>query len=133
MTLLPSHFLEKMDPAERRKLGKAGMTAEEATEKQIAKSERDLQNQIASWLSLNNIWFTRSAMNKRTTNTVGTPDFLLAVNGRAIGLEVKFGAGKLRPEQENAITAMSKNGWCVAVVRSLPEVIEFIKEVQRAA
>lgn len=132
MTLLPNHFLEKIDPKDRPK-GKAGMTAAEALAKAEAKSERDIQNQIANWLLLHGVWFTRSAMNKRTTNTLGTPDFLLAVNGRAIGLEVKFGAGKLRPEQENAITEMGKNGWCVAVVRSLPEAIEFIEEVQHAA
>lgn len=127
--ILPSHILEKMDPSQRAKLGKAGITAAEAQAKFVARSERDIQSQICNWLNLQGIAFYRAAMNKKTTGRVGWPDFTFAVSGFACALEVKFGPGKLRPEQESTITAMGKNGWRVAVVRSLEEAIEFIKEV----
>jgi hypothetical protein len=133
MMLLPNHFLEKMDPAERRKLGKAGMTASEAAAKQIARSERDLQNLIANELLRRGIWFTRSAMNRPTTNTVGTPDFVFCVKGRFCAVEVKFAKGRVRPEQATAIADIALNGGAAKVVRSFQEFIEFLNGGHHAA
>lgn len=92
------------------------------------KAERDLQNQIASWLRLHDIWTDWDAMNKRRTGTKGTPDFLFSLNGCACALEAKFGDGKTSPDQDKAIAAMRANGWRVAVVRSLEEVIAFLAQ-----
>lgn len=124
---LPDSILNLMDPATRKRLGKRGQTVAEAIEKAEIKSERDLQNQIASWLSLHNIWFTRSAMNKRTTNAIGTPDFILSVDGKAIAFEVKYGTRKPDPEQSACMSDMLVNGWRVEVVRSLEEVKAFLE------
>ena len=125
---LPNHVLEKMCPEDRKKLGKAGMTIREAMEKAIAKSEKDLQEQIASWLRLHEIAFYRAAMHKKTTGTVGWPDFTFAVKGRACALEVKFGANNPEPAQYECMAGMRKNGWRVRVVRSLEESIAAIQE-----
>jgi predicted Ser/Thr protein kinase len=118
-----------MDPADRKRLGKAGVTRAEAIEKAALRSERDLQNQIANYLRLHGIWFDQDAMHKRRTGTTGTPDFLFAINGRACAIEAKFGDGDLKPAQVAAIAAMKKDRWRVVVVKSLPEVISFLKEV----
>ena len=131
--ILPNHFLEKMDPAERRKLGKAGMTAAEALAKAEAKSEGDIQKQISNWLLLHSIAFYRAAMHKKTTGRVGWPDFTFAINGLACAVEVKFGNSDPKPAQKETMRAMKANGWRVAVVRSLQETISFIEGVQHGS
>ncbi len=128
--ILPNHILEKMSPEDRAKLGKAGMTIAEAIQKAINKSEGDLQKQISNWLDLHDIAFYRAAMHKKTTGRVGWPDFTFAINGRACAIEAKFDHGDTSDEQKKTIAAMRTNGWCVAVVRSLSEVIEFMKGVR---
>ena len=60
-------------------MGRGGITAEEALAKQAAKSERDLQKQIASLLSLKGIQFFSQRMDKRTRGKVGQPDFLFCI------------------------------------------------------
>lgn len=126
--VLPDHVLEKMDPRERAKLGKAGRTMREAIELAEAKSERDLQKQIANWLRLHGYAFYQSAMHKKTTGTVGWPDFTFAVNSRACALEVKFGSHKPEPEQWACMSAMMVNGWRVEVVYSLEQAIAAIRK-----
>lgn len=120
-TILPDAVLRRMSPEDRKKLGKAGVTAEEAQASFVAKNERELQSQIASLLRRNRIWTQRDPMHKRRTGTPGTPDFLFAVNGRAIAWEVKFGGGKLRPDQIAAKVAMEANGWNWDCIESLSQ------------
>jgi len=127
--LLPNHILEKMNPSDRPK-GKAGMIAAECGEAYALKSERDLQNLIANELLRRGIWFTRSAMNKRTTNTVGTPDFLFCVHGLFCAVEVKHAAGKLRMEQSLALSEIRVNGGRAVVVRGFEEFVQFLKEAE---
>ena len=129
-TVLPDHILRLIDPKDRPK-GKAGMTATEAQAAFAAKSERDLQNLIANELNRRGYWFTRSAMNKRTTNTVGTPDFIFCVNGRFCAVEVKFAKGRVRPEQVEAIASIVTNGGRAKVIRSFQEFAEFLKEIEK--
>lgn len=128
--ILPDHVLEKMNPSDRKRLGKAGVTMREAIEKAEVKSERDLQNLIANELLRRGIWFTRSAMNKRTTNTVGTPDFLFCVHGLFCAVEVKHAAGKLRIEQSLALSEIRVNGGRAVAVRGFQEFVQFLKEVE---
>jgi len=105
------------------------MTAGEAWEKFTAKSERELQKLIASYLMQRGIVFCRPAMHKRSTITTGWPDFTFAVNGQACAIEAKFSGGRLSADQERAIEEMRRNGWKVAVVYSLAGVIDFLAEV----
>ena len=127
--MIPSeNILRCMSPEERKKLGKAGLTAAECTQIAEAKSERDLQNQIANWLRLHGYAFYVAAMNKKTTGPVGWPDFTFAVNGRACALEVKFGSRKPDPAQWECMAAMMENGWRVEVVRSLEDAIATIRK-----
>lgn len=124
--ILPNHILEKMSPEDRAVLGKAGMTKAEAEARFIAKSERDLQKLIANELLRRGIWFHRAAMHKRTTGTLGTPDFLFVVRGIPCAVEVKFARGKLRDDQVRAIEQMTENGWRCAVVHSFEELRDFL-------
>ena len=67
-------------------------------------------------------------MHRRRTGTKGAPDFLFSVDGRSCAIEAKFGDGETSPDQDKAIAAMRANGWRVAVVRSLEEVIAFLAQ-----
>lgn len=118
---IPDNILRRLSPATRKTLGKAGMTSEEAMASFAARSEKELQQQIANLLSLRGIWFCRSRMDKATTQQKGVPDFLFALRGVATAFEVKHGKGKLRPEQEATHAVMEHSGWRVHTVRTLDE------------
>jgi len=113
---ITDEMLQRMSPQERAKLSM--QTASEAMDKFTAKSEGELQKQIRSLLSLRGVWFFQARMDKRTTGTPGTPDFLM--NGWA--MEVKHGTGKLSEDQIKCHEAMRKSGWKVYVVRNMEEV-----------
>lgn len=129
MTLLPENILRLMSPADRAALGKGGVNKAEAEAKFIARSEKELQKLIAAELNRRGIWFHQAAMYKRTTGTVGTPDFLFAVNGVPVGLEVKYEKGRVRPEQKKAIEQMRANGWCCFVVYTFDEALGLLKAI----
>lgn len=118
---LPDHILSKM-PKDARPEGAAGMTRPEIAEAQEIKSERELQNQIASYLSVRDIFFGRQRMDKRSNMTLGWPDFAMAYKGVPIALECKVGTGKQSEEQAKAQVRMEANGWRYFEVRSLAEV-----------
>lgn len=97
--------------------------SESATGASGCKNERQLQEMIANYLRLHDIWFCRSRMDRRTTTAVGTADFLLAYHGMPVALEAKMPGAKQTPEQVTTMEAMRHNGWCYYVVHSLVEAI----------
>jgi hypothetical protein len=99
--VLPERILRLVDPRDRAKLGKAGMTAHEALRKAEVKSERDLHKAIEGLLRVHEIEPIRARMDKLSTINVGAPDFIFSYHGRPIAFEVKLPGGKLTKEQEN--------------------------------
>ena len=130
MNVLPNNILVRMSPADRKQLGKAGLTAAECAEKAAVKNERELQKLIANELLRNGIYYTQSATHKRTTNALGTPDFIFCVKGQYCAVEVKHGNGKVRPEQSFALSEIRLNGGRAEVVHSFQEFASFLKGVQ---
>ena len=98
-------ILSRMSKAERAKMPGV-QTADEAQSRFKARSERELQNQIAQYLRLKGIWFHTARMDKKTTAQVGTPDFLMC----GYALEVKHDKGKLSDEQIKCHDAMRRSG-----------------------
>jgi len=128
-TVLPDNVLRRMSPADRRVMGKAGLTAEEAREKAMARSERELQNTIANYLRLHGIWFDQDSMAHKRRGTKGAPDFLVCYRGRFLAWECKiFGAG-LKPDQVVARDEILRNGGEWRLIRSLQEVQAHLREV----
>ena len=115
-----------MSTDDRKALGKAGVTREEALRKMEERVERDLQKRLCSLLSLRDITYATTRTNKRSTLTKGWPDITFALNGQACAWEVKIAGGKLTSDQEIVHCAMLKNGWRVAVIRSLDEARAFL-------
>ncbi len=138
---LPEAFLRCVAPVDRKKL-ELGMTAGEFMARGAAKNEKDLQKQIVSYLRMKGIEPIVSAMHKRTTNNVGTPDILFAAHGtipvhrgaisetHAIAIEVKMPGKPLRPEQAEMLDRMTTkpNGWQFFRVTHLDQVIQILRE-----
>lgn len=127
-TILPDNILRRMDKKDRVDLGKAGVTAEEANEKQQQRNEREVHRQIENWLRLKGIWFSHSRMDRKTTQALGTPDFIFSyiymgamIDKIPTAVEVKVGGNKLTPEQESVRMSMLANGWTYHIVSSLEQ------------
>lgn len=104
--------------------------------KEEIKSEKQLQEQIASLLRNRGIVFQRSRMDRKTTGTVGIPDFLFALRtypgqqfGRPCAFEVKMPTGKLSDEQARCIARMTDNGWDVRIIHSVSEALQALNEM----
>lgn len=138
MTLYPVNFLRRMSDKDRKALGKAGMLPEEACAVADARSERELQKNIAQLLGTHGIFYVRARMDKKTTTKKGVPDFLFAVQRRYTTLtvdgrteitstpcawEIKHGDGKLSDAQKDVREQLLKNGWEYAVIRTFADAV----------
>jgi hypothetical protein len=123
------NIIERMAPADRAALGRK--TSAEARADAVAKDERELQKQIASYLRLLGLWFSQSRMDRRTSNTVGTPDFVFPyAGGRYVAWEVKCPWSRsLRPEQAKAREAIIAQGGEWRLVTSLAEAQAHLREL----
>jgi VRR-NUC domain len=126
--LLPDHVLEKMSPADRKALGKGGVTASEAIAKAEAKSERAAQKLFASWLSLRSIYFITARPDKRSTIRIGHCDFSIFHAGKVLFVEMKGPRGRLSEEQEQCIGELLDKGFRVALAYSAVEAIQVTRE-----
>jgi len=123
---LTDKILRLMSPEDRKSFGKAGMTAEEALFKAKAKSERDLQKLIISYLGLKGIVPIWARMDKKTTTPLGTMDLLFAVRvevAHACAWEVKMPGEEMTDEQKLMAVKMSTepNAWEWNIVTSLDQ------------
>ena len=126
---LPEHFLSKLPPEERRKLGRVGLTSEEAQASYVARSERELQRDVAQWLNKREFYFTNPRPDKKTTLAKGAPDFIAAVDSKFVAIETKCIAtkGKLRPEQEDTMRRVTNKQ-----SKGIYLVIHSIQELEQA-
>lgn len=130
-TVLPDHVLRLMSKADRAKLGKAGVTAAEAAQKQEAKSERELSDQVYALLTLRGVKFiVRSRFDKKTTQRKGVPDILCCFGGVPLAFELKTPQGKLSTEQHQAGICMLQDGWRWQVITSLDEVRDLLNSIE---
>ena len=138
---LPDKVKRLLSAEDRKALGKAGETTEEALRRAAIKTEKDLQNVIEQWLRMKGFEPIRARMDVPTTNNKGCPDILLAVRHPevvlgggshavfALAIEVKLPGEKLSDDQEQMRARMiyPPNGWRHVIVYSLDDVIEIIK------
>ena len=129
---VPDSFRKKLPAKERKALGKHGMTAAEARERYRSGQEKILQGDIAAWLDIEGIWYTRSRMDRKTTLRKGTPDFICCVNGLFLAIEAKCEGGEVKEEQAEAISRIwGSSGYLHAMVAyTLKQVIFRVKELR---
>lgn len=132
MTVLPDKILAAMPESERKRLGKAGVTSDQAQAAFEARNERELQRQINNWLLLQQnegrLYFNWNRSDKRTTCRIGWADYtILLPHGRLLLMEAKFGDGKLSPEQMKLQSMCLLLGHAYVVVTTLQAAITTIK------
>jgi hypothetical protein len=132
-TVLPDSFLRAMPREERAKLGKAGITQEQAEAKFRAGKEKDLQRLIATYLRLNEFYYVTPRMDKRSTLRRGAPDFIICIHGHFLCIEAKACKGTLSDMQSLHLVEVTKCGGTYCVARSLEDVIQAIATISQAA
>lgn len=128
---LPDHILRKMTPEQRKPLGKAGMTHEEAESKAEAGKELELQGEIAAYLRMKEIVYAKPDPRKKSAFPEGWPDFTFCYRGLFCGVEVKTAVGRLSEAQVKMHEQMraEPNGAIVIVARSLEEVKKLLHRI----
>lgn len=130
--LLPEALLRRMSPADRKALGQK--SSADVRKDAVAKDEKTIQRQIADYLRVRGLWFAQSRMDRRTSNTVGTPDFVFPFAGRYVAWEVKCPwAAMLRTEQAEAAADILAQGGEWRMVTSLVEAKAHLDELERGA
>ena len=130
-TTLPDNVLTKMDATERKRIGKAGRTTAQIVEANTIKSEKELQRQCVALLRLRGIFVIVSRMDRRTSNQVGTPDLLFAINGVPHAFECKLKGNKPTPEQEKVMGQMASNGWTVRVIHTVEQMRDELRQLEQ--
>lgn len=127
---IPDNILRLMPASERRKMGKAGLTFQEAAQKREAVLEREIHHEIENYLRLRSITYRHDRMDRRTTGTVGWPDFTFAVRGVPCGIEVKRPGNEPDPDQLRCHAGLLRDGWRVMVVYSVADVVRLVHELE---
>ena len=143
--VLPPNILKCLSAADRKSLGKAGLTPEEVLAKMEIKNEGVLQRQIIGYLRLKGIEVVDCLFGKRTRHKPGTPDLMFAVCKKvwdgaedytfvtvAYAWELKMPeTGKSSKEQEAMADRMQNcpNAWRYQIITSLDEAITELKSV----
>jgi len=103
---IPENIRRLMPKEDRKPLGKAGMTNEEAAQKWAAGQERELQNQMAALLRQRGLFFRQMPFGKKTP-WKGWPDFIIVLPRKAgqgvcsvLMVEAKAEGGALTEDQE---------------------------------
>ena len=89
--------------------------------------ERVQQREFASWLSLEGYPYDWHRTDKKSTGTLGCPDFIVGVNGTTVWAEFKRPGYKLSPDQENFKEKLAKQKIHMHLVYSSNEAIELIE------
>jgi hypothetical protein len=136
-SVINPNFLKLMSVEQRRQFGKAGLTAEEALLKEIARTERGEHNIFLSWLMLKGIPRIHSRMDRRPTIEQGWPDFTVFWDGITLFFEFKVNRRKrtkdltkdLTQKQEEWIALLREVGFEVFLIDTAKEAIGICKEV----
>jgi hypothetical protein len=122
--ILPEAFLLAMPPEERKRLGRMGMTNEEARARFVSGQEHKLQALIHNYLQLKGIYYESDRMDKRTSGKKGRPDFRCCFNGYFVALEAKADGETLTAEQAREANRIRANGGKYAVCYTLQDAIQ---------
>lgn len=124
--VIPEAWLKMMRPEDRKALGKAGLTADEAYQKFADRQEKNLHKLIWAELTRRGIVVIHSRMDRKSTTIKGLPDFCFVHYSVPYAIEVKTQTGQLTREQKITMQRMALNGWMTHVVRSFDEFLDIL-------
>jgi len=128
--ILPDNILKRMSPEERKKLGKGGVTADEAQTVYSDGQEKQLQKDIGGLLNQlpHKPYVIQSPYGKKTLNP-GQADFVICYRGYWLSLEAKCGKNKQSMEQIMDEAKVANAGGRYYVVRTCQEVREIFQHI----
>lgn len=92
------------------------------TEPEIVEQESDLHDEIIRICKCRGWFYVHSRMDKRTTQAVGVPDFIIAAdNSETYWIECKRKGSKPTPEQLATICHLRHNGHIAGIVTNMAE------------
>lgn len=125
-------MVEIMSPEDRKALGQK--TVAERSARADLQLEREIHRLIDLELNRRNIVGIHSRTDKKTSQQVGVPDYLMALwdsergCARPVAVEVKLPGGKLSDDQIVMRDRMVRDGWEYHVVYSLEEFKSVLSE-----
>ena len=94
-------------------------------------SEKTLQEAIEKLLLWKGVTPIRSRMDRATTNSIGTPDFLFAVRGQACAWECKLPGKQPTLSQFVMLERLEHDGWNISIIHSIDEAIAELEALQK--
>jgi hypothetical protein len=125
--LLPENLLKCISPADRKQLGKGGLTAQECQDRFASRTERAEAKLFAQWLTGRELLFIQARADRKSTIRVGWPDFTILGDGRTLLLEMKCPHVQPTKEQIRCVNALRSAGFCCEICRSAASAIETTK------
>ena len=132
---LPANVVKAMTASDRKALGVH--TPQESQAIRDGKSHKQVVTEIVNWLALQGVVTCVPRQDKKSGIQEGWTDITFCIlvehspgcwHGQAMGFEVKVGRDKLSPAQIEMHRLMRSNGWHIAVVGSLDDVIAEVKK-----
>jgi hypothetical protein len=117
---LNDHMLVRMEPADRKRLGKNGRTKSDALHDETRKLERAIHDQFTSFCKRNDIIVWHSNPVRKASIRTGLPDFLCWRNGKALGIEFKVFPNTMSTEQKDVFHECFQCGNTVHVCEESP-------------
>jgi VRR-NUC domain len=114
--LLPPNIRNKIVEADRRPLGKAGMTTEENIDAKRTKDEKADHKRVMAWVARNELKCIHAPTFRRVHDLPpGWPDFTLIWGDQHLFVELKSARGRLSPAQLEMKAKLEAQGATVYV------------------
>jgi hypothetical protein len=130
--ILTQNTARLIDPADRAALGPAAQLNSEAGTGARHRSEIAQQKIFANWLKIQKrngrLAYVWHGTHKKSTATVGTPDFIVAVKGpKTLWLEFKAPGNSCTPEQEQTLALLDSLGHAAHILPDADSAIRLVK------
>ena len=127
--VLSDGLLAALPEAERKRLGRAGMTKAEAQVKYAAGREKELKHDVVNELNRRGAWIFDQPMSKKTRGRPGVPDIIGCYRGYFLSVELKSAGETLRSDQAQEAVAIRKAGGRFVLAYSLNDVLEALENI----
>jgi hypothetical protein len=131
--VLSERFLAALPEEERKRLGRAGITAVEAFRTFRQGEEKTLQQLCVQWLELNQIYYETDRMDRKTSGKKGRADFRICVGGLWLSAECKAHKEKLADEQLREAERLIASGGRFILVYGLYDLLHHVRRLERIA
>lgn len=129
---LPPNIVKCMTDDQRKSLAKEfdTRTPTDAHREWARTEERRMHETFEQWLNLHRaeLYWDHSRMDRKTSNRVGHPDFVIQRAGKVVNVEFKAAGAVPTGAQKDVHAWLESTGNPIAVCRSAQEAIEFTRK-----